>query len=46
MLIPTLIEEVNLIGSCDGNRRIDWDIGHRNPYDPLMVASQILDLGL
>lgn len=46
MLISTLIEEMDLVGSCDGNRRIDGDVGHRNPYDSLMVAPQVLDLGL
>lgn len=38
MLVSTLIEEMDLVGSCDGNRRIDGNVGHRNPYDSLMVA--------
>lgn len=26
MLISTLIEEMDLVGSCNGNRRIDGDV--------------------
>lgn len=46
MLISTLIKEMDLVGSCDGNGGIDGDVGHRNSYDSLMIAFQVLDLGL
>ena len=45
MLVPTFIEEVDFVGSGDGNGGVDGDVGDSNPNDFLVVLFEFVDFG-
>lgn len=45
VFVSALIEEMNLVGSGDGDSGIHLYVRNRYPNDPLLVCFQVLDLG-
>ena len=46
MLIATFVEKVYFVGSGDGNGGVDGHVGDGDADDALVVALEVLDLGL
>ena len=46
VFVSALIEEVDLVGSGDGNGGIDGHVGDSDPDDALMIVPQVLYLSL